>query len=132
MTCFAPLSECDLRDCLCSGFLLRILRVSFMSAFFGVMCFVRPSRCFVICILRGAMFCASFEVLCYVHPSRCYVLCILRGAMFCASFELLYYVHPSRCYVCASFEVLCLCIHRGAMCLERNVSLSVVILPWVC
>ena len=89
MTCFAPLSEYDLRDCLCSGFLLRILRVSFMSASFGVLCFVRPSRCFVICMLRGALLRASFEVLC---------LCILRGAMF----------------------------------LERNVSLSVVILPWVC
>ena len=92
--CFALSSECDLRNCLYRGFLLRILRVSFLCASFEVpamsfellfLCTLRgvvsvhPSRCLVMCILRGAVFCASFEMPCYVHPSRCCILCILRG-----------------------------------------------------
>ena len=61
-------------------------------------CYVHPSRyCF--CTLRGALLCASFEVLCFVHPSRCFVMCILRGAVFCASFEVLCSMHHSRCCV---------------------------------
>ena len=83
--CFALSSECDLRNCLYRGFLLRILRVSFLCA----SCEMPEMSfgCFDLCIRRDALLCASFEVL---------FLCILRGALLCASFEVLCFVHHSR------------------------------------